>query len=228
VRDEVRDRLRQASFPLEYHAQVIGDASGDKASATRLLGFGAAAAIGIFLVLQAAFGSWRLATLAFLTLPIALVGGEIAGAVDGRTFSLGAIAGLLAVFGIAARNGIVLIRHYQRLERDDGERFGPELVLRGARERLAPIAITAAGVAAAVLPFAVLGDRAGYEIVQPMAVVMLGGLITSTLLTLFVLPTLYLRFGGGPPRRATPEDDLLQQWAGAEPEPASEPEKEKA
>jgi Cu/Ag efflux pump CusA len=151
-----------------------------------------------------------------VTVPIALVGGELAGLIDGRTFSLGALAGLLLVLGVAARNVIVLIRHYQRLEQ--GESFGPELVVRGSRDRLAPIVITAAATAAALLPFVALGNRPGYEIVHPMAVVVLGGLVTSTLLTLFVVPVLYLRFGRGR-RRATPEDDLLAQWAGAEPEP---------
>jgi Cu/Ag efflux pump CusA len=227
VRDDVRHRLRQASFPLEYHAQVIADSTGDGANATRVIGFGLAAAVGIFLLLQAAFGSWRLASLVFLTLPIALVGGELAGLIDGATFSLGALAGLLALFAIAARSAIVLIRHYQHLERDEDERFGQDLVVRGARERLAPVAITAVGTAAALLPFAVLGERAGYEIVHPMAVVVLGGLVTTTLLTLFVLPALYLRFGERR-RRPSPVDDLLYQWADVEPEPAREPEKEKA
>jgi len=220
VQDDVKARIRQASFPLEYHAQVIADATGDQATTLRFVGVGVAAAIGIFLLLQAAFGSWRLATLAFLTLPIGLLGGELAGLVDGRTFSLGALAGLLAVFAIAARNGIVLIKHYQRLERD-GEGLSPDLVVRGARDRLTPIVITAAATAAAVLPFVVLGGRAGYEIVHPMAVVVLGGLVTTTVVTLFVLPALYLRFGGRP---LSPEDELLFRWAEAEPQT----EKEKA
>jgi Cu/Ag efflux pump CusA len=225
VRDDVKDRIRQASFPLEYHAQVIADATGDTASTTHLIGFAIAAAAGIFLLLQAAFGSWRLATLAFLVLPLGLVGGEIAGLIDGRTFSLGALAGLLAVFAIAARNGIVLIRHLQHLERHEGWRRSEELVVRGTRDRLAPIAITAAATAAAVLPFVVLGERPGYEIVHPMAVVVLGGLVTTTLVSLFVLPALYLRFGG---RGLAPADELLLRWAEAEPERTPEPEKEKA
>jgi Cu/Ag efflux pump CusA len=225
VRDDVKDRLRRASFPLEYHAQVIADATGDTASAMRLVGFGVAAALGIFLLLQAALGSWRLATLAFLTLPIGLVGGELAGLIDGSTFSLGALAGLFAVFAIAARNGIVLIRRYQHLERDEGEPFASALVVRGARERLTPVAITAVGTAAAMLPFAILGDRPGCELVRPMAIVVLGGLITTTVVTLFALPALYLRFGA---RAPAPEDDLLYRWADVEPEPALEPEKEKA
>ncbi|HKE81824.1 MAG TPA: efflux RND transporter permease subunit [Solirubrobacteraceae bacterium] len=220
VQSDVKDRIRHATFPLEYHAQVIGNPTGSRATTTRFVGFGIAAAIGIFLLLQAAFGSWRLATLAFLTVPIGLLGGELAGLIDGSTFSLGALAGLLAVFAIAARNAIVLIRHYQGLERG-GEALSADLVVRGARDRLAPIAITAAATAAVVLPFVVLGERAGYEIVHPLAIVVLGGLVTTTLVTLFVLPALYLRFGGRP---LSPADELLLQWA----EPAPEPEKEKA
>jgi CzcA family heavy metal efflux pump len=228
VSDDVKRRIRQVRFPLEYHAQVIADAGGDQAGVTRLVGFGLAAAIGIFLLLQAAFSSWRLALLAFATLPVALVGGEVAGLIGGRALSLGALAGLLTVFGIAARNAIVLFKHYQRLEQHEGVGFGSELVLRGAGERLAPMVITASATAVAMVPFVVLGARPGYEIVRPMAVVILGGLVTATLLSLFVLPALYLRFGVGTPDPIAPEDDLLYRWAGVEREPAPEPEKEKA
>ena len=222
VKDDVKERLAQTSFPLEYHAQVIGDATGPRATATRLVGFGIAAAIGIFLLLQAAFRSWRLAFVAFLALPVALVGGEIAELVDGGVFSLGALFGLVAVLGIAARNTVVLITHYHHLEQHEGEAFGPGLVLRGARDRLGPILIAALATAVALLPFVVLGDRAGYEIVHPMAVVILGGLVTSILLSLFLMPTLYSRFGAGTQASAAAEAELLQRWAGTEPEPVGE------
>ena len=109
VRNDVRDRIRDLRFPLEYHAEAIGAASGDEATVSRLLGFGIVAAIGIFLLLQAAFRSWRLAGLAFATLPLAVVGGLLASLIDGTTFSLGALIGLFAVFAIAARNVIALI-----------------------------------------------------------------------------------------------------------------------
>ena len=89
----------------------------------------------------------------------------------------------------------MLISHYQHLEEQEGEAFGPELVLRGARERLAPIVMTALTTALALLPFVLFGNIPGHEIVRPMAIVILGGLVTSTLLNLFVLPALYLRFG---------------------------------
>jgi Cu/Ag efflux pump CusA len=159
--------------------------------------------IGIFLLLQAAFGSWRLATIVFLTLPSALVGGVLAAFLGDRVVSLGSLVGFLTVLGIAGRNGIMLISHYQHLERQEGMAFGPELVLRGARERLAPIVTTVLATALALMPLAFSSNVFGQEIVRPMAVVILGGLVTSTLLSLFGLPPLYLRFA--PSARTQPE-----------------------
>jgi Cu/Ag efflux pump CusA len=126
---------------------------------------------------------------------MALVGGALAAYIGGGVISLGSLVGFFTVFGIAARNGILLINHCQHLERDEGEAFGPALVLRGARERLSPILMTTLATGLAVLPLVVLGDRPGHEIEYPLAIVILGGLFTSTLLNLFVVPSLYLRFG---------------------------------
>jgi Cu/Ag efflux pump CusA len=153
--------------------------------------------IAIFLLLQAVFRSWRLAVLAFLTLPVALVGGVLAALIDGATLSLGSLVAFLALLGIAARNGVMLIDRFQRLRVEEGQAFGAELVRRGARDRLAPTLTVAVATAAAVLPFVIMGDVAGLEIVHPMAIVILGGLLTSTLLSLFILPVLYLSFGAG-------------------------------
>lgn len=108
--------------------------------------------------------------------------------------SLGSLIGFLAVFAIAARTSISMIRHLQHLERDVGRAVGPELVQHGARERLVPILLAALALGLALLPLVALGHRPGMEILRPMAIVMLGGLVTSTLLTLFVLPVLYLGF----------------------------------
>ena len=113
----------------------------------------------------------------------------------GGILTLGSLIGFLTVFGIAARNGILMISHFQHLEYEEGEPFGPGLVLRGAKERLAPILMTASATGLALVPLAVAGSVAGNEIEHPMAIVILGGLVTSTLLNLFVLPSLYLRFG---------------------------------
>jgi Cu/Ag efflux pump CusA len=218
VQDDVRNRIRGLTFPLEYHAEVIGNATGAQATAWHLVLFGLAAAIGIFLLLQSAFGSWRLASVVGVSLPLALVGGELAALIAGGTVSLGALAGFLAVFAIAARNGITMVTNYQRLERHEGETHGLELIMRGARDRLAPILMTASGVALAMLPLVVLGSRPGYEIVHPMAIVVVGGLVTSTLFSLFVVPALYLRFGGKAPSAMAPELELLHRWAGVEPD----------
>src|SRR5262249_25126290 len=122
-------------------------------------------------------------------------GGVFAVLATGRVISLGSLVGFLAVLAIALRNGIVLINHYQQLERREGEPFGPELVVRGARERLAPILLTALALGLALLPVVITGNIPGQEIVYPMAIVLLGGLVTSTLLNLFIVPSLYLRFG---------------------------------
>jgi len=151
--------------------------------------------VAILLLLQAAFGSMRLAALTFLLLPMALVGGVLAVWLTGGVLSLGSLVGFLTVFGIAARNGILMISHFRHLETHEGEAFGSALVLRGAKERLAPILMTAAATGLAVVPLVAAGSIPGHEVEHPMAVVILGGLITSTLLNLFVLPSLYLRFG---------------------------------
>jgi Cu/Ag efflux pump CusA len=198
VAAEVDRRLNEIDWPLEYHAEVLGNHAARQAARNRVLAFAVAAAIGIFLLLQACFGSWRLATLAFLALPAALAGGVLMAALGGGVLLLGSLAGFLALLGIAARQGIGLIRHCQHLEQREGEAFGPRLALRGAREQFAPILTTAVTTAAAFLPVALFGDSPGLEIARPMAVVVLGGLVTSTLIYLFVVPALYLSFGSSP------------------------------
>ena len=194
VADDVERILADVEYPREYHAEVLGEYAERQAADQRLLGFAAAAAIGIFLLLNIALRSWRLASVSFLTLPTALVGGVLAAFAAGGTISLGSLVGFFTVMGIAVRNGIMLISHYQHLEREEGEPFGPGLILRGARERLAPILMTALATGLALVPLVILGDIPGHEIEYPMAVVILGGLVTSTLLNLLVVPALYLRF----------------------------------
>jgi len=196
VASDVKQRLAAIQFPLEYHAEVLGEYQERQAAQSSLLLFGIAAVIAVLLLLQTAFGSWRLAFLAFFILPSALVGGVLAAFATGGVISLGSLVGFFTVFGIAARNGIMLINHYQHLEQHEGEPFGPALVVRGARERLAPILMTALAAGLALVPLAISGDIPGQEIEHPMAIVILGGLVTSTVLNLFIVPSLYLRFGG--------------------------------
>ena len=154
----------------------------------------AAAALVGFLLLQAVLGSWRLASLAIVGVPVALLGGFLAVLATGGVFTLGSLLGFITVLGLGVRNGIMLVRHFQSLELQ-GVDFGESLVQRGLRERFPAILASAITTALLVLPFVVLGNVAGLEIVHAAAVVVLGGLVTTTLLTLFCVPALYLRFG---------------------------------
>ncbi|MDQ1536376.1 MAG: hypothetical protein QOE58_769, partial [Actinomycetota bacterium] len=190
---DLKTKLAGVSYPRGFHAELLGEYKERQSAQSRLYAAGLIAAVVIMLLLQAAFGSWRLATFVFLTLPMALVGGTLATWLGDGVISLGSLVGFFTVFGIAARNTILLINHCQHLERYEGEVFGPELVIRGARERLSPILMTSLATGLALVPLIVLGVRPGQEIEYPLAIVIVGGLVTSTLLTLFVVPSLYLR-----------------------------------
>jgi CzcA family heavy metal efflux pump len=194
---DVEAAIETVEWPLEYHPEMLGEFQERQAAEGRLVAFGIAAAIGILLLLVTSFGVPRLALLSFLTLPSALVGGVLAAYLGGGLISLGSLVGFFTVLGIAARNGIMMINHFQHLERYEGVPFGPGLVIQGARERLAPILMTALATGLALVPLVIAGDLPGHEIEHPMAVVIVGGLVTSTLLNLFVVPSLYLRFARG-------------------------------
>jgi CzcA family heavy metal efflux pump len=182
-------------FPQGYYAEVMGEYAERQASSARLMLAGGLALIGIFLLLLIDFGSPRAATLVFLTLPFALVGAIAAVLLTGRVLSLGSLVGLITVIGIAARNGIMLVSHYRHLELQEGMPFGRDLILRGSEERLSPILMTAFATGLALVPIVIGGDAAGYEIEHPLAVVILGGLVTSTLMNLLIVPTLYFKYG---------------------------------
>ncbi len=194
VLSDVETAMQNYPFPLEYHAEVQHDYLTQQSTRNGILLSGIIAAIGIFLLLQAASLSWRMALATFLTLPAMLVGGLLAAFLSGSTISTVSLFGLYAVLGIGVRNGLLLVRHYHLLERD-GETFDSDLVLHGSGERFTPMIMTALATGLALLPFVVFGAIPGYEVVHPIAIVILGGLLTTTLLNLFVLPALYLRFG---------------------------------
>jgi Cu/Ag efflux pump CusA len=197
---DVEEALRTMRFPLEHHAELISDYAKRQAAHLRAVEVATAAAIAVLLLLQAAFGSWRLAAVAFAAIPFGLVGGIVGVLLDGAVVSIGSIVGFFTVFAITVRAVVMLIRRYQALECDDGPAFTPSLILRAARERLVPTVTTAVTAAATLLPIAVWGVTAGREIVRPMGVVIVGGLATSTFLSLFVVPNLYLVFGSHPTR----------------------------
>jgi CzcA family heavy metal efflux pump len=195
VARDIQTRLAALSLGAGYHAEVLGEYAVRQEASQRLLEMSSLAMLAIFLLLLVDFGRVRLALLVFLTLPFALVGAIAAAFLGGGVLSLGSLVGLVTVIGIAARNGIMMVSHYRHLEMHEGMVFGRDMVLRGAEERLAPILMTALATGLALLPIALGGNQAGQEIEHPLAVVILGGLVTSTVLNLFLLPPLYLRFG---------------------------------
>jgi Cu/Ag efflux pump CusA len=211
---DVESALATVEFPLENHAEILGFTVEQQTGLTALLSVAVAAAIGFFLLLQAAVASWRLALYLFLAMPAALAGGVIVALAIGDAGSLAAVAGLIAVLGITVRNGIALIFAYRDLQRERSAGVSLDIALMGARERLGPTLVSVAAAAAAFVPLAVLGSQAGLEVLQPLALVVLGGLVTSTLVTLFIVPSLYLRSGMG----AEPEEAAISIEPAAEPQ----------
>ena len=196
VAEEVKQRVRAINLPIGYRVDVLGEHVERQQSLDRLRWVTIAVTLGILVMLQVSFRSWPLALLTFLALPAALIGGVLSAYAGGGIVSLGSLVGMLTVLGIAARNGILLIHHYQFLEEEENMPFGLELVIRGALERLSPILMTSLCTGLALVPLVFAGQLPGHEIEHPMAVVIVGGLITSTILNLLVVPVLYLLFGG--------------------------------
>ena len=203
--------VAKVPFATGYHPQVLGEYAALKDSRQRLWSTGGFCLIGILLLVWIEFRSRRITALVGVSLPFALVGGVAAVALTGGVLSLGSLVGFVTVIGIAARNGIMLLSHYQHLERHEGVAFGRELVLRGAEERLVPILMTAACAGLALVPLIVAGNAPGHEIEHPMAIVILGGLISSTALNLLLLPALYARYGEE--RAASPSPERKEALA---------------
>lgn len=195
VAAEIEARVRALTFDREYHPEFLGEYAARQESTRRLIALSALAVLGIVLLLYIDFQAWRPTLLVLLTIPFALIGGVFAVFLTGRVLSLGSLVGFVTVLGIAARNGILMVSHFRHLEHAEGEPFGPGLVIRGAAERLTPILMTALTTGLALVPLAIGGNKPGHEIEHPLAVVILGGLATSTILNLFLVPPIYARFG---------------------------------
>lgn len=195
VARDIEAAVRAIPFDRGYHPEFLGEYAARQASERRLFSLGAVSLIGILLILYVDFQSIRLTLMVALTIPFALIGGVVAAWMSGGVLSLGSLIGFVTVLGIAARNGIMLVSHYRHLQESEGEPFGLNLVVRGAEERLIPILMTVLTTALALLPLAISGNKPGHEIEYPLAVVIVGGLVTSTFLNLFLLPPLYLLWG---------------------------------
>lgn len=194
VAKDIEARLKTLDLGQGYHAEVMGEYVVRQESQRRLMLLSLLSLVGILIVLFTDFKSVRLTILVFVSLPFALIGGVAAAFLSGGVLSLGSLVGFVTVLGIAARNGVMLISHYRHMEEVEGDRFGEEMIIKGSQERLVPILMTASATALALLPIIVGGNIPGHEIEYPMAMIIVGGLFTSTLLNLFVMPVLSLHY----------------------------------
>ena len=195
----VVDGIRQAieagiELPVGYSIEYGGQFESEAAASRRLMGLGVTVVLGILVLLAAAFRSLGDAVIIMLNLPLALIGGAIGVFASGGVLSVASIIGFIALFGIATRNGIMLISHIRHLLEEEGERSFRRAVVRGARERLVPILMTALATGLALVPLALSGTRPGAELEAPMAVVILFGLLSATALNMLIVPIVFLRF----------------------------------
>lgn len=194
VAREIAAKVEAIEFETGYHPEILGEYAERQQSKNRLFAVAVLSVIGIFFIVYTDFSSFRLALLLMLCLPIALTGSIFAALLGGGVLSLGSIVGFVTVLGIVGRNGVMLISHYRNLETEEKVPFSEELIVRGAMERLSPILMTALTTALALVPIAIGGQKPGQEIEHPMAIVIMGGLVTSTLLNLLIMPALYWKF----------------------------------
>ena len=195
VRDIQTAVAANVPLPTGVRIEYGGQFESESSASRQLLLLSVGVVIAIFFVLMTAFGSTRDAVLVMLNLPLALIGGVAGVYLAGGVLSVASIVGFITLFGIATRNGIMLVSHIRHLMEEEGVSDFRDAVLRGAEERLAPILMTALAAGLALIPLALGGGQTGREIQTPMAVVILCGLMTSTLLNMLVVPAMYLRWG---------------------------------
>ena len=195
VVDDVRERVGALQLPEGYRVAYGGQFESAQQATTVLMWVGTGVVVGIFLLLFVALRTARDAVLVMLNLPLALIGGAAGVYVAGGVVSVASIIGFITLFGIATRNGIMMVTHFQHLATVEGVRDPLEVVRRGARERLSPILMTALASGLGLLPLALAAGAPGSEIQAPMAIVILFGLVSSTALNMLVVPAFYLRFG---------------------------------
>lgn len=185
VAADIERVLDQIEYPFEYHAEVLGDYTVQQTNTQRIILVSLISLGGIFLLLQAAYNSWRLASLTLAIWPFALTGGIIAAILISGHFSIGSIFGFITILAFATRGGVLMLRNLEQAED----------VSTKAAEVLRPVLMTSLATILAFLPFTIVGPIPGTEMISPMATVIVGGLVTATLFNLFLLPVLYLRYG---------------------------------
>ena len=192
---EVERRIKELPATPGITVAITGEHEARRTAQREILLLASAAGLGVLLLLGMALRSLRALLLVMANLPFALIGGVAAVYMAGGVLDVGALIGFVTLFGITVRNGLMMVSHWQHLHDEDGMPWGAELVMRGAKDRLAPVLMTALVTGLGLLPIAIGSGEAGKEVEGPMAQVILGGLVTSTALNLFVLPMLFRRFG---------------------------------
>jgi Cu/Ag efflux pump CusA len=195
VRDTQAAIASDISLPPGYFVEFGGQFESAAATNQRLALLSLLVILGIGFMLHVMFRSIRDALFIMVNLPLALIGGVVGVYLTGGILSIASIIGLISVFGIAARNGIMLVSHVRHLQKHEGVTDFNEAVRRGSMERLAPILMTALAAGLALIPLALKANEPGTEILAPMAVVILCGLLSSTLLNMLVVPALFVRYG---------------------------------
>jgi Cu/Ag efflux pump CusA len=198
VARDIESRVRRLEFDRGYHPEFLGEYAAQQASRRQILLMSCFALAGIVVLLYSEFRIWGHVLLVLLSFLFAMIGGVVGVWIGGGSLSLGSLVGFVTVMGIAVRNGIMLISHFRHLQEKEGVEFGDELVIRGAEERLAPILMTSLTAVLALMPLVVAGNRPGHEIEYPMALVIVGGVLSSTLMNLFFIPALYRARGNSP------------------------------
>ncbi len=186
---------KEMQLPQGYYLEWGGQFESQQSAARLITILSLFSFAGIFLVLYSHFKSWQIALQIMLNIPLALIGSVIAVMLTGSVFSIATLVGFITLTGIASRNGIMMLSHYIHLVEHEGEKFGDEMIIKGSQERLVPVLMTALVAALALIPLTMDASAPGKEILYPVATVILGGLISSTLLDIIVTPVVFKRFG---------------------------------
>ena len=193
---DIQNRIAEkVKLPEGYFIKLGGQFESQQTASKRILWLGILSLVGIFCVLYIHFRSFWLSIQVMLNVPLALIGSIVAIYITEKTLSVATLVAFITLCGIATRNGILLISHYLHLMKEEGENFDKSMVIRGSLERLVPVLMTASTAALALVPLLLSRGEPGKEILYPVAVVIVGGLISSTLLDLIVTPTVFYRFG---------------------------------
>jgi CzcA family heavy metal efflux pump len=211
IQDIQKNVAEKVKLPEGYYVVYGGQFESQQAATTKILLFGMISVLGIALVLFTHFKSRTIMAQIMATIPFAFVGGIILLFFTDRTITVASLVGFITLCGVASRNGIMMLSHYLHLMKHEGETFTKEMIIRGSQERLVPVMMTACVASLALMPLVFAKGQPGSEILHPVAVVIVGGLISSTLLDIILTPTLFYRFGKKSAEKYVQDKDKTEQ-----------------